>query len=134
MCAQHPAPRSPREQALPAMRRGLDTIAKDLKGAIPGIGVQATDLSATDALRLTLALHDCRIKIEVSPVARGAVWPPETRAVPVLFGAALARVPVASGGVRYPHKAPRHTPRRSCHRASRAFLRLRQTLSRVCLT
>ena len=74
-------PRSPREQALPAIRRGLDTIAKDLKGAIPGIGVQATDPSATDALRLALALHDCRIKIEVSPVARGAVWPSETRTV-----------------------------------------------------
>ena len=74
-------PRSPRERALPAIRRGLDTIAKDLKSAIPGIGVQATDPSATDALRLTLALRDCRIKIEVSPVARGAVWPSETRAV-----------------------------------------------------
>ena len=74
-------PRSPREQALPAIRRGLDTIANDLRGAIPGIGAQTTDPSATDALRLTLALHDRRIKIEVSPVARGAVWPPETRAV-----------------------------------------------------
>ena len=65
-------PRSPREQALPAIRRGLDTIANDLRGAIPGIGAQTTDPSATDALRLTLALHDRRIKIEVSPVARGA--------------------------------------------------------------
>lgn len=74
-------PRSPRRQALPAIRRGLDTIANDLRGAIPGIGAQTTDPSATDALRLTLALHDRRIKIEVSPVARGAVWPPETRAV-----------------------------------------------------
>ena len=35
----------------------------------------------TDALRLTLEVHGCRIKIEVSPVARGAAWPPETRAV-----------------------------------------------------
>ena len=68
-------PRSPREQALPTIRRGLDKIAKDLKGAIPGIGVQAADPSATDTLRLTLALHDCRIKIEVSPVARCAVRP-----------------------------------------------------------
>ena len=74
-------PRSPRQQALPAIRRGLDTIAKDLRDAIPGIGAQITDPSATDALRLALELHDRRIKIEVSPVARGAVWPPETRAV-----------------------------------------------------
>ncbi|MCY4498930.1 MAG: nucleotidyl transferase AbiEii/AbiGii toxin family protein [Rhodospirillaceae bacterium] len=74
-------PRMPREEALAAIRRGLDAVAADLKSAIPGIGVQATDPSATDALRLTLALNGCRIKIEVSPVARGAVWPNETREV-----------------------------------------------------
>ena len=56
-------------------------IARDLKGAVPGIGVQATDPSATDALRLTPGSHDCRIKIDVSPIAHGAVRPPETRAV-----------------------------------------------------
>lgn len=74
-------PRTPREEALPAVREGLDAIATDLKAAVPGIGVQATDPSVTDALRLTLALDGCRIKIEVSPVARGTVWPTETRAV-----------------------------------------------------
>lgn len=72
---------TPREEALPAIRQGLDAIGTDLRAAIPGIGVQATDPSATDALRLTLALEGCRIKIEVSPVARGAVWPTETREV-----------------------------------------------------
>lgn len=74
-------PRTPREEALPAIREGLDAIATDLKAAVPGIGVQATDPSVTDASRLTLALDGCRIKIEVSPVARGTVWPTETRAV-----------------------------------------------------
>ncbi len=74
-------PRTPREEALPAVREGLDAIATDLKAAVPGIAVQATDPSVTDALRLTLALDGCRIKIEVSPVARGTVWPTETRAV-----------------------------------------------------
>lgn len=59
-------PRTPREEALPAIHRGLDAVATDLKASIPGIGVQATDPSATDALRLTLALDGCRIKIEVS--------------------------------------------------------------------
>ena len=44
-------PRSPREQALPAIRRGLDAIAKDLKGAIPGIGVQTTDPRSLGRLR-----------------------------------------------------------------------------------
>ena len=56
-------------------------IANDLRDAVPGIGAQTTDPSATDASRLTLELHDRRIEIEVSPVARGAAWPPETRAV-----------------------------------------------------
>jgi len=74
-------PRTPREKALPAIRHGLDAVATDLKATIPGIGVQATDPSATDALRLTLALEGCRIKIEVSPVGRGTVWPTERREV-----------------------------------------------------
>ena len=74
-------PFTPRKEALPAIRRGLDAVGMDLRAAIPGIGVQTTDPSATDALRLTLALDGCRIKIEVSPVARGVVWPTEMREV-----------------------------------------------------
>ena len=74
-------PLTPREEALPAIRHGLDAVGTDLRATIPGIGVQATDPSATDALRLDLALDGYRIKIEVSPVARGAVWPTEMREV-----------------------------------------------------
>lgn len=74
-------PLTPREEALPAIRQGLHAIGTDLQAAIPGIGVQATDPAATDALQLTLALDGCRIKIEVSPVARGTVWPTEMREV-----------------------------------------------------
>ena len=74
-------PLTPREEALPAIRQGLHAIGTDLRAAIPGIGVQATDPSATDAQQLTLALDGCRIKVEVSPVARGAVWPTEMREV-----------------------------------------------------
>jgi len=74
-------PLTPREAALPAIRQGLDAVGTDLRATIPGIGVQATDLSATDALRLDLTLDGCRIKIEVSPVARGTVWPAEMREV-----------------------------------------------------
>ena len=74
-------PLTPREEALPAIRQGLDGVGTDLRATIPGIGVQATDPSATDALRLDLALDGCRIKIEVSPVARGTVWPTEMREV-----------------------------------------------------
>ena len=74
-------PLTPREEALPAIRQGLHVVGTDLRAAIPGIGVQATDPAATDALQLTLALDGCRIKIEVSPVARGTVWPTEMREV-----------------------------------------------------
>ena len=74
-------PLTPREVALPAIRQGLDAVGTELRATIPGIGVQATDPSATDALRLDLALDGCRIKIEASPVARGTVWPTEMREV-----------------------------------------------------
>ncbi len=74
-------PRLPRAEALPAIRLGLDRVAADLKAAIPGVGARATDPSVTDALRLDLAVDGCRIKVEISPVARGAVWPAETREV-----------------------------------------------------
>ena len=74
-------PRLPRAEALPAIRSGLHAIATDLQEAIPGIAAQPTNPGATDALRLTLTLHGRRIKIETSPVMRGAVWPTETRAV-----------------------------------------------------
>ena len=74
-------PLTPREEALSAIRQGLDAVGTDLRATIPGIGVQATDPSATDALRLDLSLDGCRIKIEVSPVARGTVWPTEMREV-----------------------------------------------------
>ena len=74
-------PLTPRDEALPAIRQGLDAVGTDLRATIPGIGVLATDPSATDALRLDLALDGCRIKIEVSPVARGTVWPTEMREV-----------------------------------------------------
>ena len=75
--------RTHRAEALPEIRQGLEAVGMDLKAAIPGIGVQATHPSVTDALRLDLVLDGCRIKIEVSPVARGTVWPTETREVVV---------------------------------------------------
>ena len=43
-------PLTPREEALPAIRQGLDAVGTDLRATIPGIGVQATDPSVTDAL------------------------------------------------------------------------------------
>lgn len=74
-------PRTPREEAIPAIRQGLNAIATDLIATVPGIRVQATDPSATESLRMTVILDGCRVKVETSPVARGTVWPTQTREV-----------------------------------------------------
>ena len=74
-------PLSPRAETLRAARNGLLRIAEEVKRAIPALecGLPAPD--RPDALRVTLTLAGCRIKVEASPVMRGAVWPPETRRV-----------------------------------------------------
>ena len=74
-------PRAPRAEALRDARQGLLRIAADLNGAIPALGCAVPAAGRTDALRLTLTLAGCRIKVEASPVMRGAVWPREIRRV-----------------------------------------------------
>jgi predicted nucleotidyltransferase component of viral defense system len=74
-------PLDPREKALPAIQRALREIDRSLTAAMPGIKVQATNPKDTDSQRLTLSLEGRQIKIELSPVLRGAVWPTETRSV-----------------------------------------------------
>ena len=74
-------PLSPRAETLRAARNGLLRIAEEVKRAIPPVECGLPGLDRPDALRLTLTLAGCRIKVEVSPVMRGAVWPPETRHV-----------------------------------------------------
>ena len=83
-------PVSPRAEALRAARNGLVRIAEAAKRAIPALECRPPAPNRTDALRLTLILADCCIKVEASPVMRGAVWPPDIRhvtgAVEKLFG------------------------------------------------
>ena len=74
-------PLSPRAEALRAARNGLLRIAEEVKRAIPALECAISDPDRPDALRLTLTLGGDRIKVEASPVMRGAVWPPETRHV-----------------------------------------------------
>ena len=74
-------PLSPRAETLRSARNGLLRIAEDVKQAIPALDCGLPDPNRPDALRLTLTLAGCRIKVETSPVMRGAVWPPETRHV-----------------------------------------------------
>ena len=70
-------PRDPREQALPAIRRGLDAMKQALETSISGLKVKTAGRSDSPKLMPTLA--DCQVKIEVSPVMRGTVRPVETR-------------------------------------------------------
>jgi predicted nucleotidyltransferase component of viral defense system len=74
-------PLSNRDEALSEIRQALSHIERDLKARIPGLGIQATNPKATDSQRLTLRLGGSQIKIELSPVLRGTVWPVRDLAV-----------------------------------------------------
>ncbi len=74
-------PLDARDTALPAIGKALDAIKADIEGTIPGATIQATNLRDTDSQRLTLSVGGNKIKIELSPVLRGTVWPVEPRAV-----------------------------------------------------
>ncbi len=74
-------PLSGRDEALSEIRQALGHIERDLKARIPGLGIQATNPKATDSQRLTLRLGGSQIKIELSPVLRGTVWPVRDLAV-----------------------------------------------------
>lgn len=72
-------PRDAREQALPAIRRGLDAIKQALETSIPDLKVKTAGRPDNPKLMLTLA--GCQVKIELSPDMRGTVRPVETRQV-----------------------------------------------------
>jgi len=74
-------PLEARDAALPAVGKALDAIKADIEAAIPGVTIQATNPKDTDSLRLTVRAGGCQIKIELSPVLRGTVWPVESRGV-----------------------------------------------------
>ncbi|WCG82253.1 nucleotidyl transferase AbiEii/AbiGii toxin family protein [Pectobacterium sp. A5351] len=68
-----------RDEALPNVRAALNRIAEILQ--------QRVDISAVlqtnnpDEMRIVVSSHEAQIKIEVSPVARGTLYPPEDRDV-----------------------------------------------------
>ena len=74
-------PRDPREQALPAIHRGLAAMKQALETSIPGLKVKTA--GRPDSPKLMLTLAGCQVKIEVSPKMRGTVRPVETRQVTV---------------------------------------------------
>jgi predicted nucleotidyltransferase component of viral defense system len=74
-------PLDARDVALSAVQKALEAIAADIRAAIPNVKIQATNPQDTDSLRLTLSTAGNQIKIELSPVLRGTVWPVETREI-----------------------------------------------------
>jgi len=75
----HYLPFENRETALPAIRKALQEMEKDIGAAIPDIQIQTTDPRDTESLRMTLNADGDHLKVEISPVSRGTVWPPEVR-------------------------------------------------------
>lgn len=63
-----------REEALISIRAALTRLSQLIRSTIPGIRIQNTH-EQSDALRLIVQLEDVRIKIELSPVIRGTVFP-----------------------------------------------------------
>lgn len=67
-------PMDDRETALINIRAALSRISKLIVQTIPGSKVQDTHMQS-DALRLIVSQGEVRIKVELSPVIRGAVFP-----------------------------------------------------------
>ena len=74
-------PLDDRKTALAASDAALGAIAAQLKESIPKLSIEKTNPRETDSLRLLLRQDIPQIKIELSPVLRGTVWPVEARDV-----------------------------------------------------
>ncbi|MDV3709461.1 hypothetical protein CMT55_08470 [Elizabethkingia anophelis] len=68
-------PSEAREQALVNIREALSRLSELIKKTIPNVHIQNTH-EQSNALRLILQSDDVRIKVELSPVIRGTVFPP----------------------------------------------------------
>ncbi len=74
-------PMDDRDTALANITAALNRIADSILVAIPGTQIQKSFESRADALRLIVKQGDVQIKIELSPVLRGSVFPEEMREV-----------------------------------------------------
>ncbi|MFN8694163.1 MAG: nucleotidyl transferase AbiEii/AbiGii toxin family protein, partial [Holosporales bacterium] len=81
--------------ALANVRAALERIATRITASLPGIQIQRA-FTLSDALRMMVQQYRTRIKIELSPVLRGTIFPPQVQQVrPVVaetFG--FAELPV----------------------------------------
>jgi len=75
-------PLADRETSLAAIDAAMKRIAERMNGEIPRSSVLSGQANATDALtKLTIRTPDAQVKLEVTPVLRGCVYGPVTRAV-----------------------------------------------------
>lgn len=75
-------PVKPRHESLQEIDAALKNIAAKIEKGIPETKVRPSVLQGTDrAVKLVVSTRDAQIKIEVTPVLRGTVFPPKTRAV-----------------------------------------------------
>lgn len=85
-----------REMSLANIHAALSHIADAIKNRLAGIEVQKPGAPQDEGLRLLIRLGECRIKLELSPVLRGTVWPVEIREIgkkaEELFGYAEMKV------------------------------------------
>jgi predicted nucleotidyltransferase component of viral defense system len=84
-----------RTTALQRVSEALERIIQDIKASLPGVQVGRPN-QAPDGLRLLIAQQGVQIKVELSPVLRGSVFPPEEKdvvdAVEATFGYASMQV------------------------------------------
>jgi len=87
-----------RSEALKIIKDELDAITKRVQTTLWGSRIHKTYQEKPDALRLIISRNGVNIKVELSPVLRGTVFPPEDRivseAVEDEFG--FVEVPVVS--------------------------------------
>lgn len=75
-------PVQPRDESLQQIDTSLKQIARRIEETISATKVQTVSLRETDrVVKLLVNTHDAQIKIEVTPVLRGTVFPPQTLAV-----------------------------------------------------
>lgn len=73
-------PMDERDQALVKIRAALSRISKLIKENVKGVKIQNTH-EQSDALRIIVFQGDVKVKIELSPVIRGSVFPVQTMTV-----------------------------------------------------
>jgi predicted nucleotidyltransferase component of viral defense system len=75
-------PTHPRTEALAAIDAALRRIAERIRASVPGSRVTETAIPPEGAVtRLLVRADNAQIKVEVTPVLRGTVYPPQVQAV-----------------------------------------------------